>query len=486
MKKVLVALLAVVAMLAFTVSAFALHGTKDMFEYTPSVVKSKKAQIELSGSLRARGEMADNTSDFRDWDDGASDDDKVQYDSRARLKVQATVSPNTMGVIEFENGNGGSDSWVWGTADSGNGVYNGVSNAKPDEISLRQAYIAHQGTDLGVLAGFKVGHMLLGLGNGLFYDHTKGGDDAIVLWMQPADNTEVALTIIKLQETAVSNAADVAAGNGATVENGSADDADAYVLSATTAMSGINISGDVTLLQDNSVHFGSDKGLTLWNLGVRADADISGINISGDVEFQTGTIEDYKASGDDMDLSGLALELEVSAKVGDVNVHGGFAYGSGDDKDSEDSYEGFITSLSAGQHYTYLYDQKAKTSAQGTFSTGSTVSSSFSGSTNTGLANTWYLNAGASANVNPDTKVSADVYYLQASQEVADDTIDGQDSQDIGVEIDGKVTYQIDTNLVWFVEAGYLFAGDFYSNVTTDKDEIDNPWSVRHGVVLSF
>ena len=96
MKKLFILLLSVVALVAFTSSAFALHGVKDMFEYTPSVVKSKKAMIELGGHIRVRGETAD--TDFNE-DNGTSN----SYNTRARLSVKATVSPNTMGVIEFES-----------------------------------------------------------------------------------------------------------------------------------------------------------------------------------------------------------------------------------------------------------------------------------------------------------------------------------------------------------------------------------------------
>jgi hypothetical protein len=448
----------------FVASAFALHAVPDMFEYQPSIVKSKKAMITLGGQIRIRGEIADNNSDFRDTDNGNYDDDKAAYDQRVRLSMKATVSPNTLGFVELETGDSSSDDYKWGHSYDGSGVYNNGGNYKPAEFWIRQAYIAHQGKGLlGMLAGFKAGHMLLGLGNGLFYDHTKFGDDALVFWMDPADNTEVALAIVKLREqTAVA---------------ASADDVDAYVLTASTGMNGINISGDITYLNDNSNTGGKaasggtfGKGLNFWNIGLRADTDMQGVNIYGDVEFQTGKAEAYKSNGDDMDLSGWALLIGANAKVADLKVGAEFAYGSGDDIDSENDYEGFITSIGSGQHYTYLYDQKARTASQ-SLSTATTASSAYANTTNTGLNNTWYIKVGASTNVNPDVKVSGDVYYLRASEKVSNAT--DMDKKDIGVEVDGKVTYQIDSNFVYYVEAGYLFAGDFYANVTQDKSNIE-------------
>jgi hypothetical protein len=63
MKKYLV-LLSVIAVLAFAVSAFALHEVPSQ-EYTPSIVKTAaKSQIELGGEMRIRGEATKNLTDF--------------------------------------------------------------------------------------------------------------------------------------------------------------------------------------------------------------------------------------------------------------------------------------------------------------------------------------------------------------------------------------------------------------------------------------
>ncbi len=53
MRKISILLLAVVALLAFTTSAFALHGVKEMLDYTPSVVKANRHRSsypDISGS----------------------------------------------------------------------------------------------------------------------------------------------------------------------------------------------------------------------------------------------------------------------------------------------------------------------------------------------------------------------------------------------------------------------------------------------------
>jgi hypothetical protein len=494
MKKSLIALLSVTILLLFVASAFALHAVPENFEYTPSIVKSKMAQIELGGEIRIRGYYENNTSDFASIEDRttpetateaveSNDDQNAYYDQRVRLHVKATVSPNTMGMVELETGDSANNTYKWGNVcDDAHGEYP-KSNCKPEDLVVRQAYIAHQGNGLGMLSGFKAGHMLLALGNGMFYNHTEYGDDAIVLWMAPVEGTEISLVTIKIGESATAGM--------------TRDDANAYVLMAESAIDSVNVSGDVTYVSDNETS--SAAGLTLWNIGVRGDADLGIASIKGDVEFQAGKIKEALTDGSDMDLRAWALLLGADFKLGEVNLGTEFAYGSGDDIDSEDKYEGFITSLSDGQRSTFIADYRAPGAGQH-INTGGVVSSTYAGMKNYGLNNQWYINVGADAKVHPDVKVGGDIYYLRASQKVANDTPGTeQDLEDLnmGVEVDAKVVYQIDQNLVYFIEGGYLFAGDFYKNVTRGKDadhygdadfssDPDNAYAVRHGLILSF
>ena len=64
-------------------------------------------------------------------------------------------------------------------------------------------------------------------------------------------------------------------------------------------------------------------------------------------------------------------------------------------------------------------------------------------------------------------------------------------SKAIGTEVDATLTYQVDTNLVYFVEAGYMFAGSAYDYPTPasadgNNTSADNPYGVRHGLSLEF
>ena len=484
MKKSLIVLLSVLVVLIFSATSFALHQVPDMYEYTPSILKSK-AQVGISGQIRVRGRMSDNTTDFRDTKNGATDDSFARYDQRARLGISATVSPSSMGMIELESGNSDTvDSYTWADSAFGEGTQGlygdqTASNSKRGAMYIRQAYIAHQTKALGVLSGFKVGHMLMALGNGIFYDHTQFGDDAIILWIAPAEGMEVSLNTIKLAE-----------GTSTIVS----DDANAYIGTFSGAFGPANISADVTYVDDNSFATCGWTGdglcdLQFWNIGARGDVNAGPAKIKADIELQTGIMNKFKTNGDDMDIRAWAAMIGADIMAGPVTIGVEGGYGTGDDIDTEDKFEGFITSLSQGERYTYLYDQFTRSAAQGP-SQSPTASSTYAGgaSNNDGISNVTYIRVDASAKPIPDLGLEAALIWLRASQEVAkkNTTTGTTDDQDMGVELDGKIYYDLGPNLVYYIEAGYLWAGDFFRNVTLDNKDPDDPWSVRHGVLLTF
>ncbi len=473
MKKSLIALLSVMVVLVFTASAFALHEVKSA-EYTPSLVKASKAQIELNGQIRIRGNLQKNF-DLND----KTEDTSQKYDQRVRLGLKATTSPNTFGVVELETGTTGG-TYDWGTY-----------NAKSQQLSIRQAYIAHQTKALGTMSGFKAGKLLLALGNRLFFDNSNYGDDAIVLWIN-AGPAEISLIDIKVSEnttTADSRSHDKKNPVAKTSTSFNMNDYDAYVLAVAVPAGKVNISADVTDLRNRSTATYT-KGVKLYNYGARVDADMDVVKVKADVEYQHGSsyrnrsnnalaLGEYKYSG----YAGL-LGLEV--KAGSVaTIRAGGAYGSGDKsvkapkKDRRN--EGFQTLLTDNQYSTFIYDYSLK-GASGT------------GVTGQGLNNTYYVTAGATVKPMADFKVSADYYFLRADEPVAlngakKDNGNDLKSKDLGHEVDAKIEYQIDTNLAYYIEAGYLFAGNAYDrriDYRAKNVDVDNPYRIRHGIILEF
>ncbi len=57
---------------------------------------------------------------------------------------------------------------------------------------------------------------------------------------------------------------------------------------------------------------------------------------------------------------------------------------------------------------------------------------------------------------------------------------------EIGTEIDARIKYKLSKNLTYFIEGGYLVAGDFYKTTREAKGDPDDAYRVRHGLVLNF
>lgn len=467
MKKYLAIILGAVFVLGFAASAFAIHA--EIPAETQAVVAKGATTITIGGELRFRGEIQDNTTDFNK-DKG---DSRAYYDSRVRLSVDAQITPNTEGFVQVEAGSGiegkSSDLWIWGNGNSsitalGNNNASGIYSAgdsKRGQLNILQAWIQHSGSGLfGIPAGIKVGHMPLALGNSLFFDHTKFGDDAIVLFADPLKELHLVALTAKFREGSVFQS----------------DDANAYVGVFAYNTKEFGISGDATYVDDQASKGGGLLGpwpIHFWNFGLRGNANVAGFGIMGDVEVQAG-----KVAVADVKFRGYAAMVGLSYKLDPVKLVLEGAYGSGDDNGVADGkMKSFVTSVSYIQHYTYVYDYRTINAC---------------GMTNGGgLCNTMYIKAGAEGNFTKDLSGLLNVYYLRAAKAQLNPFAGLTPSipmpgKSIGTEIDAKVTYKIDRNLQYWVEGGYLFAGKFFDNFSAIGKSSDNPYAVRHGIQLSF
>jgi hypothetical protein len=383
-------------------------------------------------------------------------ENNAYWDGRVRVHLNAYVTDNTMGRVQIESGStDATDTYKWGCdgAHDSSGVYSGGGNCKKGELRILEAWIQHDFTSVPL--GFKVGHMPIILGRGLFVNHTKFGDDALDVYMKPADNITIDLVDIKHSEGSTTSAD---------------DETDSYSAIVNFTSDMINVGGDFTWLRDKNF-LGFDEGADLYNLGVRGDVDLNMAKIYADVEFQFGDAKD-DASDIKLDFGGWAVVAGADAKLGEVGLNAEFGMGSGLDEDKfvEDfvtdgdaNFDMFVTSLSDTKKFTYVYDYRMMTAAL---------------DTNTGIANTTYVKLGANSNVTPDMKAGADVYWLRATQDVLQEN-------NLGWEVDGNLAYNIDKNLQYFVEGGILFTGDFYDKFDEDGDA-DNAYVVRHGIQLAF
>jgi hypothetical protein len=448
LKKYIAIVAAILFVLGFTASAFAIHA--EIPAETQAVVAKGETQITLGGQLRVRGFYQNNT----DFDDDSPDEVKT-LEQRVRLSLDAKVSPNLQGFVELRDTKvKGDDDQTWGVNgnyDDSSGIYRkGGEPLGTDETNLAfiQAWILYKWALGDTPMGLKVGHMPLKLGRGLFYSHTKNGEDGLVVFADPSKQVHMAFVYAKFEE-------------GSSTEQ---KDADAYVLLANYSGKSFNIGGDLTYAIDKSGDIYTDR-LDLYNLGVRGDVKFGAVKLWGDVELQSGQGKNDVL--DDDDFSGFAAIGGADFKVSDMTLGLHFGYGSGDDDPADNDVKTFITVLdnTKNDYMPWIYDYRAIGS---------------NGVKQVGISNTTYVKARINSKVTKALSVQLDGYWLQATE-----TASGVDDE-LGYEVDWKVKYKLAKNLLYYVEGGYLSAGDFYKQFTPAGDDPDNPWAVRHGLILSF
>ena len=511
----------------FAASAFAIHA--DIPSDTTATVAGGATQITLSGEIRVRYDYQHASASYGNFVDNQPD--RSYADERMRLGVEAKLSPNTTGMIQFDTWGGstsatatqdvvlagtGGLTTTTGTPQSGaTGTYRAGNDLK-SIISLRQLWILNTGTGLlGVTSGIKVGHMPLLLGNGLFYDHSYYGDDALVLFTYPIKELELDAVAIKFREA-----------TGATSSfQGLSNQSNAYAFVANYKPSkDTGISFDVTYVDDQN----SEAGLTgytagalmpdthLWNFGLRGNTTVEGFRLKIDGEVQTGEVSNNAVAipsvwtaKSNVDFGGYALQAGVGYTLDPVKLDLEFGYGSGDKGSSSNKIDTFITAQgpestfgdpyrSAGVSGPYVYNYRTVNATDNLYG---------------GLANTWYLRLGGNADLTKDWNLDMAIFYLQAVDTINPNnaaiynalagspasgalnaatsfrTTSGTGSNhDIGTELDARLCYQIDKGLKAWVEGGYLWAGDFWKAMSSVPAGTSptNVYTIREGIQLNF
>jgi hypothetical protein len=448
-KKYLVVALAAMFVLGFAASSFAIHA--EIPAETQAVVSKGATQITIGGEVRVRGLIDNNTKDFNS--DATNPGDDAKWDQRVRLQVEAKVTPNTTGLIQLEAGDKNTtDITNWGSSSGGAKGTIPLGDSKQNEMRVLQAWILHTGSGLlGVPALIKIGHMPVQI-NQLAYSHTKFGDDALLLGVDPVKELHIILGTVKLVE-------------GATEKS---DDANGYTLIASYDInkdSAVGFNATYADAQNGSL-LGGGVDAHLWNFSINGKTRVGGLGISGELDVQTGKVEDIPGIHD-QGFRGWAGKLDFDYAINPVTLMFGAAYGSGPDINKVDNkIHTFVTTMDAIQHFTFVYEYLTPNAA---------------GNTNGGLQNTWFLKLGAKADLMKDLDGMLNIYYLRAAKKVSNTF----DSKSIGTEVDMNLNYKIDRNLKYFVEGGYLFAGNFWKNVT-GTHSVDDAWALRHGIQLTF
>ncbi len=423
MKKTFAVIAAVLFVLSFAASAFAIHA--EIPSETQAVVGKGSTQITLGGEIRVRGWYYDNLGAPYAAAVGHNPQDsnsKANYDQRVRLNVDVTVAPNVIGRIAMEGGSATSDVYSWGTLNAKN---NGLT-------TFQEAWILYTGTGLfGFNSGLKIGHMPLKLSEGQFFDNTKYGDDAIVFFMDPTKELHIGLLTIKASESGVMGST--------TGNNQNTNDLDAYVGLFTYKIAPTHTIGmNYTYISE------SDADLKFQNLGLHAKGKAGNFGYAAEVDFQFGSVFSGHSKSD---FRGLGVMLNGNYKMDALNLRGLFAYGSGD-KDSTQKNEAFQTLLGNDQHFAFVYEYRAASAANGQTLSGA------NNNVGSGIANTAVYNLGLDYQATKEIGTKFDVVVLRANK--------AAHSKNIGTELDANVTYQVAKNLTYAINLGHLITGDFY------------------------
>jgi hypothetical protein len=396
-------------------------------------------------------------------------DSHAFYATEARINLDAKVGSNVRGYMELELSSPDYPGVaVWGNPSGEDTEVNG-------DLRFRQLWIQYTGSGLlGAASGIKVGHMPIAVGEKVWLNNERFGDDAIIAWVDPTKELHLAVALAKLQEGDILS---------------HTDDVDGYVAIITYMLDKDNTVGI------NYTYINSDGNvpalgpapnvadLTFHNIGIHANGKLTRqLTYAAEADFQFGSID--ALGGGDSKPRGWAVMAKAGYDLDPVTIRASYAYGSGDDDATDNKLDEFqtlqgpdeVNFIARDVHYTQIYEHTIATAAHYANLT-TTVGGN---SRNTGIANTTYYNIGVDLDATKDLAFSVDGFYLQASET---DSFGPNVDDSIGWELDGKITYNITKNLTYFVEAAGFWPGDFYNDVYSVDGNVTQ---LIHGLSLTF
>jgi hypothetical protein len=282
-----------------------------------------------------------------------------------------------------------------------------------------------------------VGHQYLQLGNGWFLQNKHFGSDAWVVANVTGANT-LAFVNIKVAEGNAANAS---------------DDVDAYALLDVFKINedmsiGIDIAN--VKIRSTAVGFGPATGADLMNYSLNFNGKFGIVKLMAQADVQGGKI----SNGGPAEPKFKGTEIVVQGNVGmdPVTINFLLAQGSGQ-KSTDTDVKQFVNFLDINPRYTFLYEYKLAGAG---------------GAAHQGFANTTCISVGAMFAASKSLNLGLDVYYLLATEKIENGM--GEESDEIGIEVDAKVNWKLYDNLTWNWDLGYFMPGKAYKT-STGKDD---------------
>ncbi len=439
MRKLLIALLALGLIFAFTAPAFA-------------------TDASFSGYYRLRGFWFNNEA-VADDVQGEANGNRAFYDQRLRVQVVFNVAEGLSVTGRFH-----AMDRMWGDIETMNVGNTNALATQAQNIYWHRAYITFK-TAIGKFdAGYQSGGTW-----GTVYGDTEADGRARIKYTG-VFGPWIALALTeKLKELDGSTAAS------------SDQDWDSYALAGIYRWEGGQAGLLLYYLPDGATTSASALGL-YTALGTTTAADPSTttlfvpipyfkatfgplylegefIYLSGKTEFLTAT--------QDVDWEGTGWYLYGKFNMGPAHVGAQYAFRAGDDPTTTDKYE---LGYPGSDYNPCVLLWNDNTSGLGT-NTGYT--------TGTGIANGSLAQIFAGFSPMENLKLSASITYAWA-----DYTASGVDDE-IGTEFDVEATYKIFDNLEYWVGFGYLKAGDWFKG-TDSTFQTDDAWLIMHKLQMNF
>ena len=412
------------------------------------VMPASATEVKISGIYNAKAYARDN---FDGYDDN---DDSTQFvTQRMRMYFNMIASENLKLVykneIDMEWGDQGSTA----TRNSGGGAGGDAVN-----LETKNVYLEFMVPDAPVKA--TLGLQGVALHKGWFVDDDLAGA-RFDMNFDPVSITAYWMGLAGLE-------ADDQTASG-TVSNDASDDW--WQLVASGAYKAENLDARLSFAYERrpndttsaDIPESDDLYMVMGELGM--SFDMVSFTVLAATNFGE-TKSDFNAQ--DQDYSGYLFKGDVAFALDMATIRLMAVYASGDDEDGYDSNgDGVKDTVARGEDDFQMLKGRTAVTAE-------IISDGYSYDRNANLtqigganspSNMYLLNAGVDLKPTDTTTLKFDVYYIGM---VEKRTIGGDEEDEIGIEIDARLTQKIYDNLSLTLLGCYLFAEDGYGRYDTD------------------
>jgi hypothetical protein len=204
------------------------------------------------------------------------------------------------------------------------------------------------------------------------------------------------------------------------------------------------------------------------------------VYVESEFWYITGKARKYDnaSQGTDVDKEGIGAYVLAKVNLGPAYFGGQMGYSSGDpsnttkDKSGPRSTTTWVPTLLFANHNLSSWNYGGY---QGTGTAGGGT-----GGYNSGKQNLWLWNAFGGVNITPKINIEVAFSYMYADNKPTNYV-----SNTYGTEADIKATYKIYDNLSYMVGAGYLWTGDYFKG-TNSANKIGDDYLLMNQLTLNF